>query len=379
MPWRTIFSFCVLLALLAAAPAQTLSVLHSFSGSDGSGPTSALVLGSQGNFYGTTTAGGQFGQGAVFSITSGGVFTLMHSFSGADGSEPFGGLLYARDGNLYGMTVSGGAANQGVIYEVMASGAFQVVHGFAGFDGNNPYGGLMQATNGNRYGFTTGGGLYGFGTIFRITPQGHYTVLANFNGTNAAYPGDTLLDLGNGVYVGTTRRGGTSNVGVALGVDDAGNLTIDNSTGPLGGSYASLIAGPNDTFYTTTPAAGEGFGSIVAIDAKTLAMTTFDLFTGKTGNFAVAGVMLAKDGSFYGADIGAPAGASQKFGLLYRTSPSGVHSILHEFTGADGAKPYGTPVQGPNSSGSEVFYGTTYAGGANGLGVVYSLTMPPAN
>jgi uncharacterized repeat protein (TIGR03803 family) len=373
---RTISFLGLLLVISVTASAQTLAVLHSFSGTDGSGPTCALALGPQGDLYGTTTAGGQFGQGTVFSITGDGVFTLLHSFSGPDGAEPFGGLLYARDGNLYGMTVTGGTANHGVIYQVTPAGVFNIVRSFAGFDGNSPYGGLMQATNGNGYGFTTGGGLYGYGTIFRITPQGVYSVLVNFDGTAAAYPQDTPLDLGDGLYVGTTRRGGTQDIGVAFAVDDAGSLLIDNSPGALGIFYAGLIAGPNGTFYTTSSAGGEGYGSVVAINGDTLAMTSIDLFTPSTGSFAVAGVTLATDGNLYGASVGGPRGV---LGTLYKTSLTGVHTTLHEFSGSDGKSPYGKLVQGPTLFNSEVFYGTTYAGGANGLGVVYSLTVPPAN
>src|SRR5580658_2605388 len=117
----------------ANAVGQTLTVLHSFSSADGTGPTSALTFGPGGYLYGTTTAGGANSDGTVFGITPAGVFTLLHSFSGADGAQPFGGLLYAADGNLYGMTVAGGSANQGVIYKISGEGAFSVVHTFVGF------------------------------------------------------------------------------------------------------------------------------------------------------------------------------------------------------------------------------------------------------
>ena len=73
--------------LTAAAPAQTFSVLHKFSGNDGSGPHAELAL--SGNvLYGTTRAGGSSGRGTVFKLnTNGTSFTVLKQFSGADGAD----------------------------------------------------------------------------------------------------------------------------------------------------------------------------------------------------------------------------------------------------------------------------------------------------
>ena len=51
--------------------------LYSFTGgNDGAIPTAALVQGSDGNFYGTTSNGGTNGAGTVFEISSNGALTL---------------------------------------------------------------------------------------------------------------------------------------------------------------------------------------------------------------------------------------------------------------------------------------------------------------
>src|ERR1035438_576616 len=76
------------LALPADAQQYTVLVLHAFAGSDGQNPLAGLVQGSEGNFYGTTDAGGTGGNGTVFKITPSGALTTLHSFSGSAGRDP---------------------------------------------------------------------------------------------------------------------------------------------------------------------------------------------------------------------------------------------------------------------------------------------------
>ena len=87
-----------------------VKVLHSFGGAeDGKYPAQAGLVDVGGTLYGTTSAGGAFGDGTVFSITTDGVENVLHSFGGqGDGSDPIGGSLLEVRGTLYGTTWSGG-------------------------------------------------------------------------------------------------------------------------------------------------------------------------------------------------------------------------------------------------------------------------------
>jgi uncharacterized repeat protein (TIGR03803 family) len=103
--------FCAATAI--AASAQSFTSLYSFpctqSGCpDGNRPTGALVQGVDGNFCGTTVAGGTTNVGTAFKITPSGTLTSLHSFDKTDGLYPFAGLLLASDGNFYGTTATGG-------------------------------------------------------------------------------------------------------------------------------------------------------------------------------------------------------------------------------------------------------------------------------
>lgn len=149
----------------------TLTTLHLFDGLDGSSPTQ-LVLGPEGVLYGITNLGGRNGTapfhcnggcGVVFSISPGGhTYTILYHFNGPDGYYPVG-LALGSDGNLYGVTSAGGSGGpkagvgSGTIFELTPAGKFTTLYNFCSqetcADGQNPLG-LMQATDGNFYGTT---------------------------------------------------------------------------------------------------------------------------------------------------------------------------------------------------------------------------------
>jgi uncharacterized repeat protein (TIGR03803 family) len=91
-----------------------LTTLRRFSNTDGVLPI-GLVQATDGNFYGTTILGGNLtcpqGCGTVFEITPGGKLTTLHLFHETDGAEPFARPMQATDGNFYGTTTSGGDLN----------------------------------------------------------------------------------------------------------------------------------------------------------------------------------------------------------------------------------------------------------------------------
>lgn len=176
-------------------PAGVESVLHAFAGgSDGAQPNVALIEGSDGNFYGTTPFGGTGGQGIVFRVTPAGVETVLHAFAGGttDGANPYTGVIQGTDGNFYGTTSSGGDSSCvggcGTVYRLTPAGLETQLYGFtAGAFGGAPQApnpsSLLQAGSGTFYGTTFDAGTFGNGAVFSLTSAGVASLLYSF-GTN---------------------------------------------------------------------------------------------------------------------------------------------------------------------------------------------------
>ena len=95
----------------------TFNVLHAFAGADGAYPYAGVIQSSDGIFYGTTAQGGQSEAGVVFEVTSAGSFTTTYAFTGGDdGANPTAALLIGADGNFYGTTDAGGALGGGTVF-----------------------------------------------------------------------------------------------------------------------------------------------------------------------------------------------------------------------------------------------------------------------
>ena len=175
-------------------PSGTLTTLYSFcsqSGcTDGAGPYAGLVQATNGDFYGTTQLGGANSRGTVFKINPSGTLTTLYSFCSqggcTDGAYPYAGLIQATNGDFFGTTPAGGANGYGTVFKIAAGSTLTTLYSFCSqsgcTDGASPHAGLVQATNGDHYGTTTSGGANGpgTGTVFRITPSGTLTTLYSF-------------------------------------------------------------------------------------------------------------------------------------------------------------------------------------------------------
>src|SRR5258708_6860047 len=181
----------------------------------GNGAYGGLTLGTDGNYYGATQNGGTTGNnGTVFKLTPAGVATALYNFTGAsDGSHPYGSPIQGTDGNFYGSTYAGGTAGAGVIFKITTGGTYTVLHNINGTtDENGPWGSLVQATDGKLYGITSNIGIGLWGTIFSVTTSGTFTTLYSFTGsTDGGNPLSPLRQHTNGLLYGTTNVGGDVN------------------------------------------------------------------------------------------------------------------------------------------------------------------------
>jgi len=255
-------------------PAGTESVLYSFAGgTDGAHPGAGLVLGANGDLYGTTIVGGASNDGTVFRITSAGTESVLYSFAGGtDGAHPRAGLVMDASGNLYGTTNKGGTSNDGTVFKITPAGTKSVLHSFAGgTDGAHPYAGLVLGANGDLYGTTNGGETSGLGTVFKITPDGTESVLHSFNlspgeRTDGAFPASRLVLGAGGNLYGTTIAGGASGRGTVFKITPAGIETVLYSFTTDGNEPIGLVLGAGGDLYGITVNGGaSGHGTVFKI------------------------------------------------------------------------------------------------------------------
>ncbi len=137
--------------------------------------------------------------------------------------------------------------------------------------------------------------------------------------------------------------------------------------GPVNPNIEAIAQGRDGNLYLTA-AGGDGgavdctttyCGTAFKITTSGAVTDVFDFSNGGCpasfcGTGAYGGLTLGADGNFYGATF--YGGTTSNNGTVFKLTPAGVATALHNFTGAgDGSRPYGSPIQAP----SGIFYGTT--------------------
>jgi uncharacterized repeat protein (TIGR03803 family) len=342
--------------------------------SDGAYPRGDLLVDALYNIYGTTAAGGDTGNGAVFllvpppDIPQIGTLTTLYSFTGgADGSLPSGGLVEDANGAVYGTTVLDGIAGGGTVFQLVPPAQGQsgwTENTLWGFgtpgDGANPVGNLIFDPLGNLYGTTRWGGAFGFGTVFMLAPPvggiGPWTetLLWSFTGgADGANPlASLILDSSGNVY-GTTAAGGSATVGTVFQLaplnDGSGTYELNTLWSFTGGTDGGS---PTGTL----------FGGVVNANCD---QARFPYYGEPNTESQYA------EGAAY-----VPAGGNG-CGVVFDISPSGglpwTETVVWNFTaGLDGANPAAGLVA--DSAGN--LYGQATEYGRAQRGDVFQLTPP---
>jgi uncharacterized repeat protein (TIGR03803 family) len=274
--------------VFSIVPRGTFTTLQSFDGTDGQNPEQAVVLGNDGNYYGTTRLGGAIGDGVVFMMSPSGVITPLHSFDGInDGEWVIAGVAQGADGSFYGTTYTGATNFVGTVFRVSRSGEFSTIHTFAGSDGANSVAAPILGPDGNLYGTTGGGGDNGFGVVYQINTSGSsYSVLHSFDGSDGNGPGQLVL-ANDGNFYGVSSNGGPENDGVVFQVTRAGVVSVLHTFNGADGQnpYAGLVQHTNGLLYGVTYSGGKnGDGTVFSIDAGLPAFVNPQALSGRVGH-----------------------------------------------------------------------------------------------
>ena len=184
-------------------PAGTYTTLYTFAGqADGGRPQGALILGSNGDLYGSTTLGGTNGGGTFFRITLGGVLTTITNLS-SDVEQPHTPemSLLEIDNNLYGVTLYGGNANRGAAFKLSFDGSLTSLASFEGLAVGSIPTSLILSRESVAYGTTALGGNKNSGTIFKRVGSDVITLHSFSGGAEGAKPSALVQATDGNLYM----------------------------------------------------------------------------------------------------------------------------------------------------------------------------------
>jgi uncharacterized repeat protein (TIGR03803 family) len=313
------------------------------------------------------------------------------SFTNADGASPYSGLASCAN-ILYGTAYGGGDFGEGTVFSISAIGTgFTVLHHFSGLDastGTNadgavPYGGVA-VSNDAIYGSTINGGAGGNGTIFSIKTNGcDFTVLHSFfpaisgpnpnpNGEAAPY---SALILSGGTLYGTAEWGGSNGMGSVFSICTNGDqFTVLHDFAGADGEYpfASLLLAGNTLYGTTISGGGHTNGTVFALNTNGTDYRLLHEFSpiGSTNarieGCSPFGALIQTSNTLYGTTY---SGGSNDNGTVFSMDTNGFSfTLLHSFDVPDGVLPVGNLVL----AGTTLF-GTTTFGSTNNNGTVFSV------
>ena len=242
-------------------PAGVLTDLHDFDFSaQDCCPLAPPVLGTDGNFYGST---GDPNAGAdnIYRITPAGVYKNLKTLSG--GYSIPSTVHFGSDGNLYGTTQTAPVfGNRGAVVRITTAGAIKTVYGFVDTTGSFPNSGVIQGTDGKLYGTTSFGAANGNGGIYKVTTGGAFTLLHSTDNPTGPANWNDLLQATNGNFFGAAEGGGSGNMGglyelTSAGVFSSFLFTNQNATGSQ--PFAPLMQHTNGTVFGTNSVGGSPF------------------------------------------------------------------------------------------------------------------------
>jgi len=355
-------------SIFRLAPNGTVLFNTALTTASGTRPEASLVAGENGNFYGTTSKGGNNGLGTIFQVAPDGGVTPLFSFAGANGSEPKTALVKAADGNYYGTTARGGTNSLGTVYRFVPGTGVTTLVSFDGTNGSFPNGGLTPGADGNLYGTTNLGGTSGNGTFYRINLQGQLTVLASFNPTVGSVPANGVTLGSDGRFYGSTLTDGSYGAGTIFRSTPGGTISPLVSLGETEGF--APITGVTETsdgnFYGSAALGGsDAAGSIFKITPVGTVSTLASLIEADTGRVPTR-VVQAPDGNLYGATLFRNFATE---GTVFKVTLQGQLTVIAPLTAELGL---GASDLLLGTDGN--CYGLTMEGGSNNAGTIFRLT-----
>lgn len=390
----------VLVMLSNASANPEFKVLHRFyAGKNNNGGAYAgLTLDAKGHLYGTTWGGGAYGNGTVFelvpAVKGSWRINVQHSFNRSDGASPWGTLTFDGRSTLYGTTSLDGPNGVGTVFEMTRSSGgwtFQLI------DDYGSRGGVVLDQAGNLYG-NVGPGDYDNGAVTQLTPNSDgwtqsylYSFCNKPHCPDGAIPvSGVIFDAAGNLY-GTTEYGGMGQLG-GLGGGTAYQLkresdgtwehSVLHNFPAFQGDGFHLLDGLvldklGDLYGATIQGGSTGCGMLFKLThgANGWKESVVHDFTQPTNGCGPSAVAFDQAGNLYGTAGGGTGQCEAGCGVVFKLTPGSGgkwnYSVLHHFTGNDGAYPDAGVILDKKGN----LYGTTeLGGGGHSVGVVFEIT-----
>ena len=373
--------------------AGALTTLLNFNTTNGAHPFAGLSINAAGTLYGVTSNGASGGYGSVYDLfLSNGAYTgpvQIASFTNTNGSAAHGTLVQDAAGDLFGTTNAGGASGDGTVFEIQKGTLWSapiVLATFNGTNGSNALDGVIIDAAGDLFGTTNNGGANGYGTVYEIpytsSGYGALTTLASFSTATGLYPRGLVVDSAGNLF-GETIQGGsaTNSMGTVFEIAKtatgyAAPATLVSFTGPNGGNPTGglVMDSAGDLFGETSSGGAASQGTVFEIVKGTggygqaITLASFDGVNQLTPK---GPLLLDAKGDLFGTTYnGGAANDGSVFELVKTASGYGALITLATFNGTNGAYPSAGLVM--DAAGN--LYGTTYQGGTSNVGTVFEVS-----
>ena len=367
------FLICSLLCIgIVTAQAQLTDIVNFDNGSApmGKNPRGSVTI-SGNTVYGLTSAGGANMVGCIFSVNTNGTgYTDLHDFTGATGQRPNGSLILSASGtSLYGMASQGGAHGFGCIFKINSDGSgYADKYDFDSVHGKAPTGSLVLS-GAVLYGMTPSGGANDSGVIFSVDTNGTgYADIHDFDGPHGRSPSGSVIISGTVLY-GFTGAGGANEHGTIFSINTNGTgfadiHDFDGVHGQLSQGDPLLIG--SVLYGLGTSGGANGDGCLFSINTNGTGFTDLHDFTMATGQFPYC-TLIQSGTLFYGVT---QIGGANVDGVIFSVNIDGTgYTDLYDFDITHGQNPLTT---GSLAISGNMLYGTTFQGGTNNDGVVFS-------
>ncbi|MEP7264212.1 MAG: choice-of-anchor tandem repeat GloVer-containing protein [Bacteroidota bacterium] len=321
--------------------------------------------------WGTMTFGGFTGEGIFHMNGDGTSFAMTPGFTG----RAPGGNLLPYNGELYGTSSLGGTDTLGDIFKYNTqTDIYTSLFNFDSIFGSYPHGSLFLASNGKMYGLTHRGGLTGKGTLFSLNPATNaFAKVHDFDVATGGSTEGNVTEYNNKLY-GMTSTGGINGTGVLFSFNLTSNIyTVEyNFSGPDFNPYGSLLVYNNYLYGMSYAGGAFNKGTIFRFDPANGSIAIVHNLQAAEGTYPYGSLCLANNGIMYGLT---GTGGTNNIGTIFSFDPtSNSFNKLHDFVASNGKNPNGSLMQASDGH----LYGTTYFGGTQNQGAVFSYDITGA-